>query len=97
MVMSIGWNPYYQNTVKSMETHILHKFKEDFYGSNLKVCLCGYLRTMKNFGSLDELISAIKKDISDAQEALDKPEFQKIKSDNFFSSSSQATCCSASL
>jgi hypothetical protein len=45
----------------------------------------------------DELISAIKKDISDAQEALDKPEFQKIKSDNFFSSSSQATCCSASL
>ncbi|KAL4218444.1 hypothetical protein ACF0H5_023179 [Mactra antiquata] len=89
MVMSIGWNPYYKNTVKSMETHIIHKFKEDFYGSNLKVCMCGYLRTMRSFDSLDELIKAIEKDISDAELCLDKPEVRKYKDDNFFSTCTQ--------
>ena len=34
------------------ETHIIHNFKEDFYGSTLKVCMLGYLRPMKNFSSL---------------------------------------------
>lgn len=91
MVMSIGWNPYYHNTVKSMETHIMHTFKEDFYGSSLKVCMCGYLRPMRNFESLEELIEAINKDIADAEAALDKPELQKLKEDNFFKSSTSAS------
>ena len=26
MVVSIGWNPYYKNTKKSMETHIMHAY-----------------------------------------------------------------------
>ncbi|KAJ8962542.1 hypothetical protein NQ318_000934 [Aromia moschata] len=30
MVLSIGWNPFYQNKVKSMETHILHEYDSDF-------------------------------------------------------------------
>ncbi|KAH9368087.1 hypothetical protein HPB48_013725 [Haemaphysalis longicornis] len=52
MVMSVGWNPYYKNEKKSMETHIMHKFDQDFYGSMLKVVVLGYLRNEKNFGSL---------------------------------------------
>ncbi|KAG7223419.1 hypothetical protein INR49_015522 [Caranx melampygus] len=39
MVMSIGWNPYYKNTKKSMETHVIHTFKEDFYGEILKALI----------------------------------------------------------
>jgi len=96
MVVSIGWNPYYKNTVKSMETHIMHTFKEDFYDANMKVCMLGYVRPMKNFTSLDELITAINKDISDAEEALDKPENLKVKGDNFFSGSEGASSCSGS-
>ncbi|KAH3712983.1 riboflavin kinase-like [Dreissena polymorpha] len=91
MVMSIGWNPFYNNTVKSMETHIIHEFKEDFYGSNMKVCMLGFIRPMRNFKGLDELIAAIKKDISDAEGALEKPEHIKIRSDNFFAISTQKT------
>jgi len=34
------------------ETHIIHTFKEDFYGSSLKICMLGFLRPMKNFSSL---------------------------------------------
>ena len=33
MVLSMGWNPFYGNTKKSFETHIIHKFDQDFYGS----------------------------------------------------------------
>ena len=34
------------------ETHILHEFKEDFYGANLQVCVVGYIRPEKTFDSL---------------------------------------------
>lgn len=54
MVMSIGWNPYYKNEKKSMETHILHEFDSDFYGSWLRVIVCGYRRPEKNYKSLGE-------------------------------------------
>ena len=83
MVLSIGWNPYYNNTKKSMETHVIHMFKEDFYGSTLKVIMLGYIRPMKNFSSLDELIGAINSDISEAKEKLDLPENSSFKDNNF--------------
>ncbi|KAF5891566.1 riboflavin kinase, partial [Clarias magur] len=52
MVMSIGWNPYYKNIKKSMETHLIHKFKEDFYGQMLSVIMVGYIRPERGFKSL---------------------------------------------
>ena len=55
MVVSIGWNPFYGNTKKSFETHIIQQFNEDFYGANLGVVVCGHLRDEKNYDSLDAL------------------------------------------
>lgn len=87
MVMSIGWNPYYKNEKKSMETHILHQFDSDFYGSWLRVIVCGYRRPEKNYKSLDDLISDIKEDIADAKEKLDDAVLNELKGDYFFSKS----------
>lgn len=84
MVMSVGWNPYYKNEKKSMETHIMHTFKDDFYGSILKVGILGYIRPEKNYPSLDTLISAIKGDIAEADMKLSLPDALKYKNDNFF-------------
>ncbi|XP_064084869.1 riboflavin kinase-like isoform X2 [Macrobrachium nipponense] len=84
MVMSIGWNPYYNNKKKSMETHILHTFEEDFYGSQLRVVMLGYIRPEKNFSSLDSLIDAIKSDIAEADKKLSLPESQTYKEHSFF-------------
>lgn len=70
MVMSIGWNPVYQNEKRSMETHILHEFPEDFYGSQLSVCMVGYIRNEMNFTTTEELITAIKNDIKFAEMKL---------------------------
>ncbi|KAK1342226.1 hypothetical protein QTO34_016985 [Cnephaeus nilssonii] len=67
MVVSIGWNPYYKNMKKSIETHIMRTFKEDFYGEILNVAIADYLRTEKNFDSLESLISAIQGDIEEAK------------------------------
>lgn len=62
----------------------MHKFNGDFYGSNLKVSLIGYLRGEKNFKSLDDLIEAIKQDIKNAEDALELPEAQLVKANTFF-------------
>uniref|UniRef100_A0A3P9AWD1 Riboflavin kinase n=1 Tax=Maylandia zebra TaxID=106582 RepID=A0A3P9AWD1_9CICH len=93
MVMSIGWNPYYKNTKKSMETHVIHKFKEDFYGEVLSVVLVGYIRPERSFNSLGinallkfSLIAAINSDIEEAKMKLELPEHHKLKDDNFFTS-----------
>ncbi|XP_069085491.1 riboflavin kinase [Pleurodeles waltl] len=83
MVMSIGWNPFYKNTKKSAETHIIHTFEEDFYGETLSIVIAGYIRPERTFNSLDALISAIRSDIEEAKNQLDLPEFVKLK-DQFF-------------
>lgn len=83
MVMSIGWNPFYKNTKKSAETHIIHTFEEDFYGEILSIVIAGYIRPERTFNSLDALISAIHSDIEEAKKQLDLPEFTKLK-DQFF-------------
>ncbi|XP_062600898.1 riboflavin kinase-like [Saccostrea cucullata] len=87
MVLSVGWNLYYKNTKKSMETYLMHTFNEDFYGSKLKVIMLGYIRPMKDFSSLDELIQAIENDIYIAKEKLDQPDNLVYKTNNFFSPS----------
>lgn len=63
----------------------MHKFESDFYGSYLKICLAGYLRGEKNFGSLEELVQAIKQDIENADKSLDSTEAISLKDNKYFS------------
>ncbi|KAG7490056.1 riboflavin kinase [Solea senegalensis] len=88
MVMSIGWNPYYKNTKKSMETHVIHTFKEDFYGEVLSVVMVGYIRPERSYDSLEALIAAINNDIEEAKVNLELAEHLKLREDNFFTSTS---------
>lgn len=55
-VTSVGWNPYYKNTVKTIEVHIIDQL-DDFYGERISVILCGYLRQETNFNSLGIALS----------------------------------------
>ncbi|XP_029366817.1 riboflavin kinase [Echeneis naucrates] len=84
MVMSIGWNPYYKNTKKSMETHVIHSFNEDFYGEILSVVMVGYIRPERSYTSLEALIAAINNDIEEAKVKLELPEHLKLRDSNFF-------------
>lgn len=49
MVMSIGWNPFYQNKEKAAEVHIMHKFKNTFYGASIHYNVLGYIRPELNY------------------------------------------------
>ncbi|CAI7896665.1 unnamed protein product, partial [Closterium sp. NIES-53] len=44
MVMSVGWNPFFNNTHKTVEPWLLHDFGEDFYDEELRLVVVGYIR-----------------------------------------------------
>ena len=70
MVMSIGYNPFYKNTVRSAEVHVLHRFAADFYGSHMRLLLLGFVREEKDYKSLDALIDDINFDCRVARTSL---------------------------
>jgi len=89
-VVSIGWNPFYGNTKKSVETHIIKNYNSDFYGRWMKLRICGFIRPELNFNGLEELINAIKDDIEHAKTHLDKDErLLSMKDDKFFNQNSK--------
>ncbi|XP_042492483.1 bifunctional riboflavin kinase/FMN phosphatase isoform X1 [Macadamia integrifolia] len=88
MVMSIGWNPYFNNPEKTIEPWLLHDFDEDFYGEGLRLTIVGYIRPETNFPSLESLIAKIQEDRRIAEAALDLPFFTRYKKDPYLSISS---------
>eukprot|EP00056_Hartaetosiga_gracilis_P008312 m.118463 g.118463 ORF g.118463 m.118463 type:complete len:160 (+) comp12893_c8_seq2:43-522(+) len=83
-VMSVGWNPFYNNTKRSAEVHIIHKFASDFYGENLTMAVVGFIRAEKNFDSLELLIEEINNDITIAKEKLSTEDALKLKDSDVF-------------
>ena len=74
MVMSLGHNPHFHDKELTVEVHMLHKFDTDFYGSIVRIVVCGYLRQMAAFTTLDALIDMIRHDIDIAKKQLfEKP------------------------
>lgn len=49
MVMSVGWNPFYNNEKKAAEIHVIHKFQEKFYGAEIKFVILAYVRPELNY------------------------------------------------
>ena len=86
MVMSIGWNPYYKNTVRSVEVHIMHSFAKDFYGAQMNLLILGFIRPEYDYVSKESLIEDIKIDIDVAKKSLDREEWQKWRADGYLRS-----------
>ncbi|ROW08452.1 hypothetical protein VMCG_03166 [Cytospora schulzeri] len=70
MVMSIGYNPFYNNTVRSAEVHVLNNFGADFYGVEMRLLLLGYIRDELNYEGLEALIKDINMDCEVAKNSL---------------------------
>jgi riboflavin kinase len=83
MVMSIGWNPFYKNTVRSVEVHIMHQFDTDFYGSHMNVFVLGFIRPEYDYVSKESLIDDIKTDINVAGRSLSRPAYVKLIGDSY--------------
>jgi riboflavin kinase len=70
MVMSIGYNPFYKNTVRSAEVHVLHHFTSDFYGAEMRLLITGFIREEKDYAGLEALIADINFDCEVAKRSL---------------------------
>lgn len=76
---SIGWNPFFKNEKKTVEPHLIHSFDSDFYGQDMKVVFCGFLRPEKNFDSLEALKDAIRSDIETSNDLLEKEDYKAFQ------------------
>ncbi|RMY16088.1 hypothetical protein D0868_00525 [Hortaea werneckii] len=83
MVMSIGWNPYYKNEVRSVEVHVMHQFETDFYGSHMNVNILGFIRPEYDYVSKEKLIEDIKTDIDVAGRSLARKPYAKMRDDPY--------------
>ena len=87
--VSIGYNPTYGNTFKTVEPHFIAppnhperhasncnetQFTTNFTGRRIKLSVIGYLRPELPFNGLDSLISAIRKDIVDTESLGENPD-----------------------
>ncbi len=71
MVMSIGYNPFYGNTVRSAEVHVLHEFGSDFYDVEMRVLIMGFIREERDYPDQQALINDIKLDCDVARRSLE--------------------------
>jgi len=73
MVMSVGYNPFYKNTVRSAEVHVLRNFGADFYGVAMRLLLTGFIREEKDYAGLEALIADINFDCEVARQSVARP------------------------
>lgn len=83
MVMSIGWNPFYKNEVRSVEVHIVHDFAKDFYGVELRLCVLGWIRPEYDYVSKEALIDDIRMDIRVGVQSLLRPAYRAFLTDGY--------------
>ncbi|KIW10783.1 hypothetical protein PV08_10082 [Exophiala spinifera] len=80
-VLSIGYNPFYKNTMRSVEIHILHDFDFDFYGAALNLLMLAFIRPEYDYTSLEALVEDIKTDCEVARRSLQREAYEKFKGD----------------
>jgi len=83
MCMSIGWNPFYKNTVRSVEVHIMHHFETDFYGSHMNLSILGFIRPELDYVSKEKLIEDIKTDIEVSGRSLAREPYARLRRDPY--------------
>ena len=82
-VLSIGYNPYYKNTQRSIEIHILHSFAQDFYGATLSLIILGHIRPEYDYVSKEALVEDIREDIRVSQRSLARPAYEQWQYDEW--------------
>jgi len=84
-VLSIGFNPFFKDCQrKTCEPWLLHDFGGDeFYGQELRLLVCGYIRAEADFVSLEAPVAQIHDDAAVAGACLDAEPYAALSSDAF--------------
>lgn len=91
-VLSIGWNPTFQNEQRTVEAYLCHDFGRDFYDANMRLLVCGYVRPQENFfvegvpyeSAMATLVEAIAADVEFGQSQLEESPMLAFREDAFF-------------
>ncbi|OAF61988.1 riboflavin kinase [Pseudogymnoascus destructans] len=83
MVMSIGYNPFYGNTLRSAEVHIMHSFPADFYGSQMALSILGYIRPEYDYVDKESLVKDIREDMAVAERSLEREAWRERRADGW--------------
>lgn len=83
MVMSVGFNPYYNNTVRSVEVHIMHDFQVNFYETHMNLIVLGFIRGEADYTTKEALIDDIKTDIDVSGRSLGRREYLSFAKDPY--------------
>lgn len=62
-ILSIGFNPQFNNSSYSIEPYFYKEFKNTLLGNKVKLYLQGFIRTEADFSSIQGLIRAIESDL----------------------------------
>ena len=63
----MGSNPTFDGTDRTVEAHALDRDDLDLYGTHVAVDFVARLRGMVRFGSADELVSQMRRDVDAAR------------------------------
>ena len=83
MVMSVGWNPYYKNSVRSVEVDVMHDLKGDFYGARMRLLMLGFVREELDYISKEALIEDIRTDIQVTRRSLARGNWGRYRVDEW--------------
>lgn len=84
MCMSVGWNPVFNNREKTCEPWLLHDFGgKAFYGENIRLVACAFIRPEANFPSIEALVQRIKEDEKVTRTALEDERYLQYKNHRF--------------
>lgn len=85
MVMSVGWNPYYDNNRRSCEVHVCRDFGgRDFYNKHIAVLVLGYIRPEYDYSGVDALVADIREDIQVCERSLKRKAYAGFVNDPVF-------------
>lgn len=79
VVLSVGKNPFYGNTHKTVELHLLHKFEHNFYGADISFAILGYIRPELDYKDIESLMNDINTDIDISRDILQQPGYTTYK------------------
>jgi len=67
----------------SQEVHILHQFKQDFYGARMNLLICGFIRPEYDYVSKESLIEDINVDIELSKRSLERRAYVELTQDKY--------------
>ncbi|KAK5163959.1 riboflavin kinase [Saxophila tyrrhenica] len=83
MVMSIGWNPFYKNSVRSVEVHLMHGLSHQFYESHMNLVVLGFIRPEYDYVSKESLVEDIRTDIDVAGRSLCREKYREYAGEGY--------------